>query len=353
MTPTDPQSAPATEPPAERSPVGSGLARAAMFRNRLRKNLRRLAPWVRQQGIEAYRLYDRDIPEVGLAVDRYGPYLVVWEYRRSDSDRETGAPSPAQAAFLRESLTVLSEECGVPERDIVLKQRARQRGKSQYQRLGERHLELWIKEGGHRFLVNLSDYLDTGLFLDHRETRALVQTLASGRRVLNLFGYTGSFTIYAAGGGAESSLTLDLSATYLAWAQRNFNENRLDPRRHRSVRADALTFLRSPVSVLGHHASARGIYDLIVLDPPTFSNSKAMQGTLDVQRDHPFLIRAALALLAPSGILLFSCNHHRFTLRTDELDGSSFELEDVSQKTLPADYHDPRTHRCYIFHKRR
>lgn len=346
---------------AGHSDGGGGLhPRAAMFQNRLRKNLKRLEPWARQRDIEAYRLYDRDIPEVGLVVDRYGERLVVWEYARRAVLAEQAARAPEtpeeelphtadQARFLDDVVRVLVDVCGVPEERVYFKHRFRQRGATRYQRIGTASDEFVVREGGHRFLVNLSDYLDTGLFLDHRETRALVQELAADRRVLNLFAYTGSFTVYAAGGGARSSVTMDLSNTYLDWAGRNFAQNGLDPRRHRLVRTDVLAYLHEPHTV----PEAAGPFDLIVLDPPTFSNSKKMRGTLDVLRDHPRLLRQALRLLAPGGVLLFSCNHHGFVMRPDEIGlvrgSGTVALRDLSEQTLPRDFHDPRTHRCFLF----
>lgn len=322
--------------------------RALMFHNRLRKNLRRLLPWARQRGIEALRLYDHDIPEVRVVVDRYGERVVVWEYARPARPDDRAAPegepgeTPAAASYTDDILAVVAELCEVPGESLYVKLRQRQRGPRQYEKLDSARHEFVVREGGHQFLVNLSDYLDTGLFLDHRETRALVGRLARGKRVLNLFAYTGSFSVYAAAGGARSTVTMDLSATYLDWAGRNFALNGMDPRQHVLVRAEALSYLRAPRTV----PAAAGPFDLIVLDPPTFSNSKKMAGTLDVLRDHPLLIQDSLRLLAPGGALLFSCNHHRFTLRADEIPGVRFE--DLSAQTLPRDFHDPRTHRCFL-----
>jgi len=323
-----------------------------MFRNRLRKNLRRLLPWARQRGIEALRLYDHDIPEVRVVVDRYGERVVVWEYARrastgqSESDGEPEGESPeatvATSSYTDDVLAVIAELCEVPCESLYVKLRQRQRGPAQYEKLDSVRQEFVVHEGGHRFLVNLSDYLDTGLFLDHRETRALVQRLALGKRVLNLFAYTGSFSVYAAAGGALRTVTMDLSNSYLDWASRNFAQNRMDPRQHVLIRAEVLSYLREPRTVPG----ATGPFDLIVLDPPTFSNSKKMEGTLDVLRDHPLLIEQAIRLLAPGGAILFSCNHRRFTLRAEETPSARFT--DLSEKTLPRDFHDPLTHRCYL-----
>jgi 23S rRNA (cytosine1962-C5)-methyltransferase len=256
-------------------------------------------------------------------------------------------PAPS-STFSQDVLAAVTEVCQVPAEAVYVKLRQRQRGAAQYDKLDSARDEFIVREGGHRFLVNLSDYLDTGLFLDHRETRALVQRLSAGKRVLNLFAYTGSFSVYAAAGGARSTVSMDLSRTYLDWAGRNFAENRLDPRLHVRVRADVMAYLHDPRRV----PEAAGPFDLVVLDPPTFSNSKKMTGTLDVLRDHPWMIERALRLLTPDGQLLFSCNHHRFSLRADEAPGAHFE--DLSQRTLPRDFHDQRTHRCYLItHARR
>lgn len=331
--------------------------RVEMFRNRLRKNLARLLPWARQRGIEALRLYDRDIPEVRLIVEKYHEaeresgagtgreHVVLWEYaRRDEADQEVATPDPEQIAeprFLDGAIAAISELCAVPQERVHVKRRERQRGSAQYQRLQRGAPELVVREGGHRFLLNLTDFLDTGLFLDHRETRTVVQRAAAGRRVLNLFAYTGSFTVYAAAGGALRSVSMDLSSTYLDWAGRNFELNRLDPRRHLRVRADVLAYLRTPSSI----PEARGPFDLIVLDPPTFSNSKRMDGTLDVLRDHPYLIERCMALLSPGGALLFSTNHTGFRLRSDELVGLRFR--DLSADTLSRDFRESQARRCF------
>lgn len=331
--------------------------RVEMFRNRLRKNLARILPWAQKRGIEALRLYDRDIPEVRLIVEKYREaeressrdpgreHIVLWEYaRRDEAEQEACKPDPEQAAeprFLDGVIAAVSELCEIPPERVHVKRRERQRGSAQYQRLQRGAPELIVREGGHRFLLNLTDFLDTGLFLDHRETRALVQRAAAGKRVLNLFAYTGSFTVYAAAGGALRSVSMDLSSTYLDWAGRNFALNRLDPLRHLRVRADVLAYLRAPSSI----PEARGPFDLIVLDPPTFSNSKRMDGTLDVLRDHPYLIERCMALLSPGGALLFSTNHSGFRLRADELPG--IRSRDLSADTLSRDFRETQARRCF------
>lgn len=314
--------------------------KVAMFANRLRKNLKRLLPWAAQRCVEAYRIYDRDIPEVRLVVDRYADTLVVYPY--AYSTELTDEEQAEQDSFHDELIETLSTLTGVPRERIFKKERKRQKGSAQYERLGESKHEMVVHENGHRFLVNLSDYLDTGLFLDHRDTRALLQKMSPGRRVLNLFGYTGSFSVYAAKGGALSTVTVDLSPTYLAWAQRNLQLNGLNLSQHRQVRADVLAWLRDPLSV----PELRGPFDLIVLDPPTFSNSKRMHGTFDLKRDHEWLLVSAARFLAPGGQLLFSTNRRGFRLKPAEF--PTLRIKDISSLTLPRDFHDPLVRVCYL-----
>lgn len=306
---------------------GSAAPAPEMFENRLRKRLKWLLPWAKQRGVEAYRLYDHDIPEVRLAVERYADTLVVHSY--FSADEETSRLLPL--------LEVLYRVLQTPKDRVFVKTHARQKGKAQYGKFDAAQVERVITENGHRFLVNLSDYLDTGLFLDHRDARALVGRLASGRRVLNLFGYTGSFSVYAARGFALSSLTVDLSATYLRWAARNFQLNGLNLSRHRLVRADAVAWLRDP----GVAPQIVGPFDFILCDPPTFSNSQKMHGTFCVTRDHEWLLSRAARFLSPQGLLLFSTNKRGFQLCAPELPG--FVCRDLSSTTLPRDFHTGQT----------
>jgi 23S rRNA (guanine2445-N2)-methyltransferase / 23S rRNA (guanine2069-N7)-methyltransferase len=241
-------------------------------------------------------------------------------------------------------MAVLPEALSIPAARVVLKVRQRQRGLSQYERVAYHGAVHEVSEAGLRFLVNLTDYLDTGLFLDHRMTRALVRRLASGRDFLNLFAYTGTATVYAAAGGARTTTTVDMSATYVDWARRNLALNSFDEGRgHRLVRADCLAWLATP---------ARERYGLIFLDPPTFSNSKRMGGrTFDVQRDHVALIQAAARRLARDGILLFSSNFRHFRMDRAALD--EFRIEDLTEATLPPDFRrNPRIHTCWKITRR-
>jgi 23S rRNA (cytosine1962-C5)-methyltransferase len=308
------------------------IQQAEMFLNRVAKNYRHLRKWARREGIECFRVYDRDIPELPFALDVYGQRAQLQEYSAPVTDvralREWRSAMQAAAA----------QGLELPLRQVVLKQRHGQRPDAQYRKLGPRGEDFIVGEGGHRFIVNLTDYLDTGLFLDHRQTRALVQSLAAGRRVLNLFCYTGSFSVYAAAGGAKTSTSVDLSNTYLDWARRNFELNGMDASRHCLIQADARQFVRD-------EAAAGQRYDLIVLDPPSFSNSKRMQGVLDVQRDHVELIRRCVGIFAPAGDLLFSTNLRSFRLDAAALAG--LNLTDISAQTVPPDFRNRRIHKCW------
>jgi len=310
------------------------------FVNRLRKNLRHLGKWARREGITCYRVYDADLPEYAVAVDLYEGWANVQEYAAPP----TVDPAKAEAR-LRDVMAVLPGVLNLHPGRVVLKVRRRQRGLSQYERLRDRRAFHEVSEAGLRFFVNLTDYLDTGLFLDHRLTRALVRRLAGGCDFLNLFAYTGTASVYAAAGGARTTTTVDLSATYLDWARRNMARNGFaEGRAHRFVRADCLTWLATP---------HRRRYGLIFLDPPTFSNSKGMGGrTFDVQRDHVRLIRAAAVLLAPGGVLLFSNNLRHFRLERAAL--ADFAVEDLTAATLPLDFHrNRRIHTCWKITRRR
>jgi 23S rRNA G2069 N7-methylase RlmK/C1962 C5-methylase RlmI len=296
----------------------------AMLQNRLRKRARHLAKWARREGVTCYRVYDCDIPELPLAVDRYEDALHISLYARA-------ADPLRDDAWLERMRLAAAEALDVPEARAFAKRRAGRAGAAQYERLASESAFEIVREGGHRFRVNLRDYVDTGLFLDHRITRARVEAEAHGKRFLNLFCYTGAFTVYAAAGGAASSTSVDLSNTYLDWAAENLRLNGLERPEHALVRADALEFL----------ARDSGPYDLAVLDPPTFSNSKKMRAELDLQRDHVALIRSVLRLLAPGGTLWFSTNFRRFKLAAEALEAAA--IEDCSKATLPPDFPDPRT----------
>ncbi len=312
------------------------LPDATMLVNRLVKNDRHLAKWARREGVSCYRVYDADIPEFPLAVDRYEDCLHVSEYRR----RHTLMPEEYRA-WLQMSAEAMQQALNVPPDKVFFKEREPQKGVQQYEKREDKGQEMIAQEGGLKFWVNLNDYLDTGLFLDHRPLRQLVRQEAAGKDVLNLFAYTGSFTVYAAAGGAATTTTIDLSNTYLDWAQRNLALNQLDdPRRHQFVRADVKAWLRQrPTQV----------YDLIVLDPPTFSNSKAMYDILDTQRDHPELINGCLARLRPGGKLYFSNNYRRFRLEAEAI--QSDKIRDITKQSIPPDFRNDKIHYCFLIEK--
>jgi 23S rRNA (cytosine1962-C5)-methyltransferase len=298
--------------------------------NRLKKNARHLIKWARREGLEAYRLYDRDIPEFPYAIDRYGDWLHVqlFEGKRPFTDDDIAAHLAAIAATLE-----------LPAERVVLKLRRRQRGTSQYEKLDLQGPSFTVSERGLKFEVNLHRYLDTGLFLDHRDTRRLVGQEAAGKDMLNLFAYTGSFTVYAAAGGARRTVTVDMSKTYQAWTWRNLALNGFDdPRKHELVASDVLSFLQ-------RSARAGSRFDLIVLDPPSFSNSKRMAQSFDVQRDHGGLLRATAALLAPGGALYFSNNRQGFKL--DAQLPEDWRIEEITRQTVPEDFKRQPPHRCW------
>ncbi len=316
---------------------------AQMLANRLRKNHKKLAKWLQQEAIDCYRLYDADLPEYALAIDLYQSerlWAHLQEYQAPKSIDEEKA-----AARVQEAVAAVRAVFELAPAQVILKQRLRQKGKAQYQPLGKHGQFHTVQEYGVSLLVNFTDYLDTGLFLDHRPVRHFIQARAQGKRFLNLFCYTGSATVHAAVGGAASSTSVDLSQTYLDWAQRNLALNLSDTRRHEIIRADCLDWLREEA---GRPLRERRQYDLIFLDPPTFSNSKRMQGVFDVQRDHVRIIGWASRLLAEGGELIFSTNHRRFELDTLQLEREGALVEDLSQQTLPRDFErNQKIHHCW------
>ena len=302
------------------------------FANRLGKNIKHLMKWAKRNGIEAWRIYDRDIPQFPFAVDVYGSQIHLQEY-------DTGwLMQPEEyEAWLAEIIEAIVFVTGFSSDDIHLKRRERQKGVQQYEKTGRAGEDFTIEENGRRFWVNLDKYLDTGLFLDHRNTRKKVGDTAAGKRFLNLFSYTGSFTVYAATGGAVSSETVDLSNTYLDWARRNFELNGIDLAKHQIIRADVFQYLQTAFE-------AGKQFDLIVMDPPSFSNSKKMSDTLDIQRDHARLIQGAMKLLAPNGLMYFSNNLRSFEL--DESIAEQYLVKDISKQSVPDDFRNKKIHQC-------
>jgi len=318
---------------------------AQMVANRLRKNLKNIGKWARREGIDCYRIYDADLPEYALAIDLYHGekrWVHVQEYQAPKS------VDPDRAILrLQEALSVLPEVFEVPPEQIFFKVRRRQKGNAQYEKLADSRHFHEVREGNCRLWVNFSDYLDTGLFLDHRITREMLEQQARGKRFLNLFAYTGAATVHAAVGGASKTTTVDLSKTYLEWARRNLELNGLGGKPHEFIQGDCTEWLEKEAK----RAWPRREYDLIFLDPPTFSSSKRMSATFDVQRDHVALIHHAMALLAPGGELIFSNNFRRFKIDVAAL--GDYLLEDISRQTLPRDFaRNPHIHVCWrIRHK--
>lgn len=323
--------APASIPAVELS------AGAQMFANRLQKNRKRLQKWLKQSDVECYRLYDADMPEYAVAVDCYRDHVHVAEYAAPASIDEAAAE-----ARLRDVLTAIPSALQVDPRRVVLKQRTRQRGSRQYEKFDQRGEFMEVREGDARLLVNLHDYLDTGLFLDHRPVRLKIAELAAGKSFLNLFCYTATASVHAAIGGARTTTSVDMSQTYLDWARRNLALNGLSEARHHLEQADCRRWL----------ADCKQQFDLILLDPPTFSNSKRMgDDTLDIQRDHVDLVHQAVRILAPGGLLIFSNNKKRFQL--DPVLAEIFDVEDVSRWSLDPDFErSPDIHQCWFIRAR-
>jgi 23S rRNA G2069 N7-methylase RlmK/C1962 C5-methylase RlmI len=296
---------------------------ASMLENRLRKNLARVGPWAKREGIEAYRVYDRDIPERPWLIDRYGEHVLVSEYVTPVGRRLTDSQRNEER---EEVLAAVSAVLNVSGDRVHWKTRERHKSLEREAQGSPAH-ELPVLERGHTFLVNLDDYLDTGLFLDHRAARKRIGAQAAGKRFLNLFCYTGSFTVYAAKGGAKSTTSVDLSSTYLGWAERNLKANQLPLATNALVRSDVFEYLRSSSET----------FDLIVLDPPTLSKSKQARA-FDVQRDHVELINLTLARLAPDGLLLFSTNYRQFELHASKLQTS--KVLEVTTETKAGDFRE-------------
>jgi len=305
---------------------------AATFQRRLEKRSRHFRRWPTKQGITCFRIYDRDVPGVPLVVDRYEDCLHVTEYERRDAH-----VAGQHETWLELMTDTLSGTLGVPRDKVYLKGRRRQLGKTQHERVDTARQTMVAHEGGLEFEVNLSDYIDTGLFLDHRQTRAMVRKIANGKDLLNLFCYTGSFSVYAAAGGARSTCSVDLSSTYLEWARRNLRRNGItDDLQHRLEKADVFTFLRS----------SQELFDVVIVDPPTFSNSKSTDTVFDVQRNHRELLELSLARLRPGGACLFSTNRRRFKFEADDLEGVS-NIREITNQTLPPDFQIHGAHRCW------
>jgi len=304
---------------------------AEMFANRLKKNQKNIGKWAHREGITCYRLYDADMPEYAVAIDIYHDWAHVQEYQAPAS-----IPPENARRRLKQIMSVLPEVLKTQPEKIVLKVRKRNKGKEQYEKFNDSDRFFEAQENGLRFLVNLVDYLDTGLFLDHRITRQLIKKHSAGKRVLNLFSYTGAATVYAAAGGAIHTVSVDMSHPHISWAEKNLRLNGFDTSRHKLVQAECIAWT----------SSCNDQYDLIFLDPPTFSNSKRMKGSFDIQRDHIELLKKVLRLLAPNGLLIFSNNNRQFKLNSEEL--PEWNIKDITQATIPRDFlRNKRIHHCF------
>ncbi len=301
-----------------------------MLVNRTQKNIKRLKSWIKKEGVTCYRMYDRDIPEVPLVIDWYEKKLHIAVFARGGD-----LPGEEQISFL---VSGLAKHFDVSRDNAFVKVRQKQKKGDQYRRFAQREALFQVEEDKLKFTVNLSDYLDTGLFLDHRQTRKMVRRQARGKQFLNLFSYTGAFTVYAAAGGAASTASVDLSNTYLNWAEHNLEQNGYRGENHHFFKNDVFSFLEN-------HSPPNGGYDLVVIDPPTVSRSKSMVTKLDLQQDHPRMLNRALDLCKKGAVIYFSTNFRKFKLNREEINCS--RQEEISDKTIPVDFRDKRIHRSF------
>ncbi|CFB70885.1 bifunctional 23S rRNA (guanine(2069)-N(7))-methyltransferase RlmK/23S rRNA (guanine(2445)-N(2))-methyltransferase RlmL [Yersinia enterocolitica] len=317
------------------NPQGAaGVQVAEDYANRLRKNVKKLDKWAKQQGIECYRLYDADLPDYNVAVDRYGSKVVVQEYA---PPKTIDAQKARQRLFdvINATLAVLN----LPSNQLVLKTRERQKGKNQYEKLAQKGEFLLVSEYNAKLWVNLTDYLDTGLFLDHRIARQMLGKMSQGKDFLNLFAYTGTASVHAGLGGARSTTTVDMSRTYLEWAEKNLRANGLTGQQHRLIQADCLSWL----------SNTDEQFDVIFIDPPTFSNSKRMETTFDVQRDHLVLMKELKRLLRRKGTIMFSNNKRGFQMDLDGIKALGLEAKEITAQTQSEDFaRNRQIHNCWL-----
>lgn len=308
-----------------------------MFENRLLKVHKHISKLAKKQGVACFRFYDHDLPEFPFAIEWYNGVVHAAEYKRRH-----GMEDEEHEAWLQSCKEVLAMVLGIEQDNIFMKVRERKAGRQgQYEKFDEQKVERIVPEGGLNFIINLTDYLDTGLFLDHRITRGMVRAEAKGMDVLNLFCYTGSFSVYAADGGASSVTSVDLSKTYLNWAKRNMQYNKLyKDTQHEFVHGDVLEWLEYMPA---------DSYDLIICDPPTFSNSKRMEDNFDVQRDHVRLIKKLLKGCREGGRIYFSNNYRGFVLDRDSI--PALTVKDITGQTTPFDFQGKLNRKCYIIEK--
>jgi 23S rRNA (cytosine1962-C5)-methyltransferase len=309
------------------------------LKNRLTKNLKKLKSYLQKNQIEAYRLYNKDIPEIPYLIDIYGERAVIYEQGKKLGEEDQGK----REAHQKDIEIALSEAMNIPVEKQFFKIREKQKGNEQYRALDPKSKEFFtVNEPPFKFLVNLERYLDTGLFLDHRPLRQYLLNNSRDKKVLNLFCYTGSLSVAAATGGGTVT-SIDMSNTYLDWAYENFLLNNLDPKKHVFFQADVL-------KELGARKENGETFDLILLDPPSFSNSKRMEEDLDIERDHPILIRDTMQLLAPGGTLIFSTNKRKFQLHRIITD--TYKVKEITQWTIPQDFHQTNIHQAYTIERK-
>lgn len=296
-----------------------------VIKNRLEKNYKKLKAWTEKLNIEAFRLYDRDIPEYPYIIDLYKDNVVIYD--------KTNFRDQNKADHYDHVLEAVKSLLNPSANKIFIKKRKVQSAEDQYQKIAEQGHRFAVQEGPAQFYVNLTDYLDTGLFLDHRIMRHKIYKEAAGKNILNLFSYTCSVSVFGALGGAKTT-SVDLSQTYLDWGRENFKLNKINFNEHQFIRENVLEFLKSH--------KPKNLYDIIFLDPPTFSNSKKMDGIFDVQRDHIFLVKQCMQLLSPQGILYFSNNKRDFKM--DLSLKETYKVKDISKETIPYDFHDQKIH---------
>ena len=307
---------------------------AVDFANRLQKNIKKIEKWAKQQGLDAYRLYDADLPEYNLAVDRYADHIVVQEYAAPKNIDENKARQR-----LLDAVNATLQVTGIETNKLILKVRQKQKGTNQYEKLANKGEYFYVNEYGAKLWVNLTDYLDTGLFLDHRLTRKMLGEMAQGKDFLNLFAYTGSATVHAALGKAKSTTTVDMSNTYLNWAEQNLLLNDIEGKQHKLIQADCLQWLEK----------CDRQFDLIFVDPPTFSNSKRMEDSWDVQRDHIKLMTNLKRILRPNSTIVFSNNQRGFKMDFAKLEELGLSAVEISHKTLPLDFErNKQIHNCWL-----
>lgn len=307
------------------------ISKTEMIQNRIEKNYKKLLAWSEKNQIEAYRVYDRDIPEYPFILDRYKDFFVIYDKSQQIDEEKNHLPLMIEAT---------KNVFRANDNQIIIKRRQKQKGLEQYQKLDEKNEKFIVKENGVSLLVNLTDYLDTGLFLDHRPTRYQILKKSKNQKFLNLFCYTGSVSVMAAIGGA-TTYSVDMSKNYLEWAKQNFELNKLPTKKHFFFEEDVLQFMDQATQWPEFISS----FDTIFLDPPTFSNSKSMKSDFDVERDQFSLIQQVMRFLKPDGILYFSNNKRDFKLSSDlkEL----YTIKDITEPSIPIDFHDKKIHRCF------